>query len=224
MGTTKQLTDDVFYEKYTVQLNHLDDNAAYDGYMYETYGEERKYILEMYNKFPKNVWTIIDNNEGYTGICAGFHFVNRMGYFITEEEWQDENEEYTIWDETDINELWHIFTTEDINRIFNQNLDVSIDRETHEDNNPVLFNKLVDQYHDIPFDEKEILVNEWHVNMNKNFGRMSFSVLNKVFKVNLFSVPEDNIEEVLDKLRIEWEDMDIEWKHRYYEQFKEQLV
>ena len=42
---------------------------------------------------PKKVWTIVEGDEGMY-IIAGFHYVNRNLYFISNEEWTDENEEY----------------------------------------------------------------------------------------------------------------------------------
>jgi len=66
--------------------NHLDDNASFqnedgEGIMFETYGEEVKFVKQ---QNPNCIWTYItgDNNTSY--IFSGWHFVNRLGYFITE--------------------------------------------------------------------------------------------------------------------------------------------
>ena len=66
--------------------NHLDDNASFqneggDGIMFETYGEEVEFVKQ---QDPNCIWTYItgDNNTSY--ISSGWHFVNRIGYFITE--------------------------------------------------------------------------------------------------------------------------------------------
>ena len=33
------------------------------------------------------VWTLIDNNDGDTFILSGLHWVNRLGYLITQNPW-----------------------------------------------------------------------------------------------------------------------------------------
>ena len=96
----KTISEDEFYENYNPQTNHIvranTDNSVADGdicsfggTMYETYGEEEAYIREMAKKEPKRVWTVLDV-DGELIIAAGFHFVNRMGYIITEKEWENE--------------------------------------------------------------------------------------------------------------------------------------
>jgi hypothetical protein len=40
------------------------------------------------------VWTIIDNGDDELIISSGFWIVNRLGYLITKEECNEENEEY----------------------------------------------------------------------------------------------------------------------------------
>jgi hypothetical protein len=56
-----------------------------DQQMYETYGEE----LEHVQRFdPHYVWTYLDTDGGSVTV-EGFHYVNRIGYFITEKPWLD---------------------------------------------------------------------------------------------------------------------------------------
>jgi hypothetical protein len=38
----------------------------------------------------------VDNEDGELIIIAGFHFVNRLGYLITDEAWEDEYEQYLV--------------------------------------------------------------------------------------------------------------------------------
>lgn len=52
--------------------------------LFETYGEEYDFVS---NSPEKKVWTWVDGSDG-TYIVSGLHFVNRIGYFVTEEEWQ----------------------------------------------------------------------------------------------------------------------------------------
>ena len=48
--------------------------------MFETYGEDIAFIA---TQSDDNIWTWIDGDEG-TWIVNGFHIVNRIGYFVTE--------------------------------------------------------------------------------------------------------------------------------------------
>ena len=101
------MTIDDFYNKYTTQYNQVelkklqamedtgsllpDDMCSFGGCMYETFGEE----LECVKKQPNNyIWTIVDTDGDDLLVIAGFHFVNRLGYLITDEPWEDEHEEY----------------------------------------------------------------------------------------------------------------------------------
>jgi len=90
------ISEETFYEEYKPQINHLDDNASFDGCMYETYGEELEYVFELAKK-QKRVWTIIEGDEGMC-FSAGFHYVNRLGFLITEKPYESE-EDYVEMDE-----------------------------------------------------------------------------------------------------------------------------
>jgi hypothetical protein len=84
------IKEDDFYEEYKPQTNHLDDNASFSGCMYETYGDELQYVFELVKK-ENRVWTIVEGDEGMC-FTAGFHYVNRMGFLITEKPWNDEGD------------------------------------------------------------------------------------------------------------------------------------
>jgi hypothetical protein len=76
------LTEQEFYDKYTLIPNHLEKDAPFDGCMFETFGEEREYII---SKIKTNtVWTIVENEDKlyYT---SGFAIVNRLGFLLTEQ-------------------------------------------------------------------------------------------------------------------------------------------
>jgi hypothetical protein len=92
-----QLTEDNFSELFKPQQNHLDDNPSWDGTMFETFGVELDYVLSFANDFnkQKRVWTLIEV-DGIMYISAGYHLVNRMGYFITEKPWETGLEEIEI--------------------------------------------------------------------------------------------------------------------------------
>jgi hypothetical protein len=82
-----------FVARYTPQANHLDGNASVDGFMFETFGEELAHVKSVLGESPRRVWTIIEA-DGIEFISAGYHFVNRLGYLITAEEFGSEEEEY----------------------------------------------------------------------------------------------------------------------------------
>jgi len=90
----KKLTEEQFDGYFTLVDNHIDTNASFDGKMFETYGEEMSFVIEMAKQ--NRVITIIENDEGsdvdeegFTSpnmyYVSGMHFVNRIGYLITEE-------------------------------------------------------------------------------------------------------------------------------------------
>lgn len=97
---------DNFYEKYTPLLNpfYHDENAcSWGGCMLEVYGKELEYVLSFANNpaLRKNVWTILEGDFNITCVCADYHLVNRMGYLITDQPWEDEGEAYEDEDDWD---------------------------------------------------------------------------------------------------------------------------
>jgi hypothetical protein len=60
--------------------------SKHDELMYETYGEEVDYVRAI---DPKYVWTYVDGDM-CSLIVAGYHYVNRIGYYITEIPWEDD--------------------------------------------------------------------------------------------------------------------------------------
>ena len=102
---TQEMSDDVFFEKYTRIENPFTAVGSFDNCMFETYGVEYHMILDKTKESPKKVWTLIDC-DGWYGIVAGWHYVNRVGYLITEQEWESEEEQYVISDTTELREQW----------------------------------------------------------------------------------------------------------------------
>jgi len=68
---------------YKPRQNHLDPNASWNGLMYETHGAEWEFVKSQPNN---NVWTWVDSDDG-SSLISGMHFVNRIGYFICEQQW-----------------------------------------------------------------------------------------------------------------------------------------
>ena len=76
------ITYDEWFDKYKPRLNEHGEAL-----MYETYSPYIDPILDI----PENyIWTWVDGGD-YSGYSAGFHKVNRMGYFVTEVPWEDED-------------------------------------------------------------------------------------------------------------------------------------
>jgi hypothetical protein len=60
---------------------------------FETYGDEVEFVQKADNKY---IWTEVDGEEG-TYIISGYHWVNRIHYYITENPWDDEYTEVPTW-------------------------------------------------------------------------------------------------------------------------------
>ncbi len=110
METTKieNITEEEFYQKFELQKNPFNNNASFDGCMFETYGEELAYVFEMSK--TNRVITIIEGNEEeektFISIlgneitepipnlyyASGFHIVNRLGYFVLDKPYEFEFE------------------------------------------------------------------------------------------------------------------------------------
>jgi hypothetical protein len=72
---------DEWVDTYKPILNHIDTNASFDGTMFETYGEEVEFVKA---QEESRIWMYGDGDDGGTYIWNGWHFVNRIGYFITD--------------------------------------------------------------------------------------------------------------------------------------------
>jgi len=99
---------DEFIDEYKPIQNTIDTNASYDGMMFETFGEEVKTAFEAAKN--NKCFTIIecdnedtpfcdnDDCEGCEGcnsitiISTGFHYVNRLGFLITEKPYEKDFE------------------------------------------------------------------------------------------------------------------------------------
>ena len=82
------ITFDEFAIKYKPIKNHLNKDRGYDGCAFETFGEELDYVC----KFNiKQVWTVVSEDNEDTYILAGYHYVNRLSFIITEIEWETED-------------------------------------------------------------------------------------------------------------------------------------
>jgi len=89
MSITETFIEQTFeswLEEFKPITNHLDPNASFQdesgkGIMFETYGDEVEFVKK---QDPRCIWTYGDGDDGGGYIWSGWHFVNRLGYFITE--------------------------------------------------------------------------------------------------------------------------------------------
>lgn len=81
MNTFVEMEYEEFVATYRPILNHIDKDSSFDGYMFETYGDEYEFVK---STSPENIWTYGDGDDGGSYIWAGWSFVNRLGYFVTE--------------------------------------------------------------------------------------------------------------------------------------------
>lgn len=86
-----------YYNKITLSLegwmhhfrpmtNHLRKNkrVRFDGKMFKTHGEEYEYVVAIGQKEPNRIWTYIDSEDGTKPIVNRLSLSNQIGYFITE--------------------------------------------------------------------------------------------------------------------------------------------
>ncbi len=96
------MTEDEWLETYKPKTNHLDSNASWNGTMFETYGEENEFVKSTPDNF---VWTLLDV-DGESIITNGQSWVNRMGYFVCEVPWNDDEfHEILIEDDEEVDEM-----------------------------------------------------------------------------------------------------------------------
>ena len=87
---SKFYTYDAWVKEFKPIKNSL---VKYDSLTFETYGEEVEFVQKADNKY---IWTEVDGDSG-TYIVAGYHWVNRIHYYITENPWDDEFTEVPTW-------------------------------------------------------------------------------------------------------------------------------
>jgi len=68
--------------KYQPLKNPIASHSPFDGYMFETFGEELKFVNDMLTN-KKQLWTLVQGDDDTELLIAGIHIVNRLGFFIT---------------------------------------------------------------------------------------------------------------------------------------------
>lgn len=85
---------DILYTYDTTIASTVFDPESQAG-MLETYGDDLRLVMDIADKTPLRVWTMVDGDDGMY-LLQGYHLVNRIYYVITNEEAQSEDEEYLI--------------------------------------------------------------------------------------------------------------------------------
>lgn len=96
MKDTNATVFDTWLETYKPIFNPFDGTSGFvingKSIMFETYGYELDFVLAQ----PKDrVWTWLDGDDG-SFIGAGFAFVNRIGYIVTEYPWVSLDQEIQV--------------------------------------------------------------------------------------------------------------------------------
>lgn len=73
------MTLDEWEEEFCPIPNHI---RGGDSYLFQTYGDEVEFVKSKIDEH--RVWTLSEGDDGNTYVGAGYHFVNRLGYYITE--------------------------------------------------------------------------------------------------------------------------------------------
>lgn len=74
---------DQWLEKYKPIQNVTERNDVWNGVFFDTSEAEIRTVQNAHALSPKCIWTLLEV-EGQMFVQSGFHFANRMGYFITE--------------------------------------------------------------------------------------------------------------------------------------------
>jgi hypothetical protein len=77
------LTKDQFDDAFPLVRNHLNPDAAWDGCLFETHGEELAFVARQEHRA---VFTLVESDgddDADLFILSGYHRVNRLGYLIS---------------------------------------------------------------------------------------------------------------------------------------------
>jgi len=80
------LTWKQFEEQFRPIKNHLVNDP--DSIMFETYGEELDFVRA---QNPNTIWTYADGDY-CSYVSSGYHFVNRIGYHLTEVPFEEDTQ------------------------------------------------------------------------------------------------------------------------------------
>jgi hypothetical protein len=76
-----ELTFEEADEQFRFIPNNYDEYSSFDGLMFETYGDEVEFVK---SQSPDKIWMYGQGDDGGLYIWSGWGFVNRIGYFISQ--------------------------------------------------------------------------------------------------------------------------------------------
>ena len=94
------MTFEEWEDAYQPVANILSQDASFGGLLFESYGADLAMVNAVADARPNSVWTVVDGDNGHRFLSAGYHFVNRCGYFLTANPWTDAN----LSDDIDLDE------------------------------------------------------------------------------------------------------------------------
>jgi hypothetical protein len=65
--------------------NTVTQDASYDGYMFETYDPDFQHVRNAHRDNPNRIATLVEGDDTSFILLHGYHYVNRIGYFIAKE-------------------------------------------------------------------------------------------------------------------------------------------
>lgn len=79
------ITEGEFFKLFVPRRNDIKPVGAWGGCLFDTYGKEVAFVRR---QDPATIWTLLevdgnDEDDCRWVIFNGYHFVNRMGYFVT---------------------------------------------------------------------------------------------------------------------------------------------
>jgi hypothetical protein len=88
----QKLSYEEWVKRFKPIRNDLNPQGSYNGYMFETFGKELDAVVKYLNDNKRfQIWTLIAEDD-HLWIANSYHFVNRVGYFITEVPYEDSGE------------------------------------------------------------------------------------------------------------------------------------
>lgn len=73
-------TYEEWVEKYKPILNEIEESSTYDGYAFDTHGEENDFVI---SQDVSKIWTMKETAD-FNVIMSGYHWIDRQFYFVTE--------------------------------------------------------------------------------------------------------------------------------------------
>ena len=92
--THHRITEDHFFEQFKPVANTVVPHESWRGCLFDTTPAEMRHVQAA---DPLKVWTLCDC-DGELLIQDGLHYVNRMGYFITEIGCDSPADTYEVYD------------------------------------------------------------------------------------------------------------------------------